>query len=120
MRLVPKDINLSKDVWLNRNISIDTLDGSTKTDAIASKVMKFQNGKKVEMIEDELKQDPSSKKDYPTRSIPSTIPNTTNKDLLWPLFFFDVKNRIVLDSAVSILFDTIDANHDEDTKVYSF
>jgi hypothetical protein len=73
----------------------------------------------VETIIDEIK--PPSIAEEPTspQGLPTKAPTSITKDNLWPLFVFEMKNRIVLDSAVSIIFDTLDTTYDEDTKVAS-
>lgn len=40
--------------------------------------------------------------------------DNTNK--LWPLFIFDTSHKIILDSCISMIFDTIDIDKDESSK----
>jgi hypothetical protein len=41
---------------------------------------------------------------------------TINRTKLWPLFIFEAKNKILLDSVLAILFDGLDQEYDQDTK----
>lgn len=115
--MIRKPIQAPTEGESKRKLSIESLEDSTLTEAKTPKVMRFQNGKKVEVATDEL---PTKLGAQTEGTLPINPPRGTisvNKDTLWPLFYFDVKNRIVLDSAISILFDTIDAFYDDDSKV---
>jgi hypothetical protein len=92
-----------------------------ETDAILTTkpttIHRYHNGKKVVSTESlpEPAFGPSSNLQTP---LPSTrLPSNITSEKLWPLFIFEVKNRILLDSTVAILFDTLDITYDDDSKV---
>lgn len=41
------------------------------------------------------------------------------KTKLAPLFIFEMKNKIIVDSCISLLFDSLDLEYDDNSKVYS-
>lgn len=80
-------------------------------------ITRYQNGTKVQTLQQDTGLTQASQERIFPEQLSQKSPIKSQNDKLWPIFIFDVKNRILLDSTVAILFDTLDATYDDDTKV---